>query len=110
METRPVSPQTVWHDFKEDIQRTIKKGYTNECHKMQSRANNIEKDIKINMCSPNLDKSEAIREEIAFLTDKLNHLQRKITKDQKDNLCAQLSHHGEKPGGIWTRINKETKP
>jgi ribonuclease HI len=31
-------------------------------------------------------------------------------KERKDDLRAQIAHHGEKLGGIWSAINKEKKP
>ena len=44
------------------------------------------------------------------MMSKLKHLQKKIMRDQKDIMRAQIAHHGEKPSRIWTAINKEKKP
>ena len=37
-------------------------------------------------------------------------MQRKMVKDQRNETKAHIAHHGEKPGGIWSAINKEKKP
>jgi len=60
--------------------------------------------------SKEIDENNRLREEITFLTNELNHLQKKAMKDQKETTRAQIAHHGEKPGRIWTAINKEKKP
>ena len=47
---------------------------------------------------------------MAFLTSKLNHPQKKTIQNQKDTIRAQIARHGEKPGGIWSVINRQKKP
>ena len=110
IDERLESLQAVWESFKMDIQKTTKKEYVNENHKMRSKIKNLEKDIETNTCTPDLEENEAFREEIAFLMNELSHLQWKIINDQRDVFHVQLAHYGEKPGGIWSIINQAPKP
>jgi len=57
-----------------------------------------------------IDNNKNAREEIVLLTSEVAHLQKKSTKEQKEQTRAQIAHHGEKTGRIWTAINKKKKP
>src|SRR5580698_6622901 len=71
---------------------------------------NLEKDIKMITEDPNFDHDNRLRTEEAYLENKLAHLLKITTQNQKADTKAKLATHGEKLGGIWTAINKEKKP
>ena len=52
-----------------------------------------------------LTNEEHSREEMAFLTEELRYLKNKLVREHKLNVRAEITHHGEKPGGIWKMIN-----
>ena len=51
-----------------------------------------------------------LRTSKAFIASKLNHLEKIRANAQKDSLKAKLTHHSEKPGGIWSKLEKVKQP
>jgi hypothetical protein len=60
----------------------MKKEYHNKYHRINTRINKLEQDIKAKL--DNVDNNERGREEIAHLKSKLSHLLKKVAKDQKE--------------------------
>ena len=110
VELRQNNPQTLWKDFKTEIKTMAKKELKKETHKIKNRMHLLEKDIASVTNNPDIDENENLRTEIAYLTSELTHLQKKTAQENRERTRAQIAHHGEKPGGIWTIINKEKKP
>ena len=46
----------------------------------------------------------------AFLADELEHLEKVRAHQHRNIFKARLTDHGEKLGGIWTSLSKESKP
>jgi len=109
-ENRTKNPQLIWNNFKAEIRKTTKKEHRRDDYKIQLKIKHLEKDISAITNNAEIDENEWLREEIAFLTNKLNHLNKKVLKEQKESMRAKIAHHGENPGGIWKAINKEKKP
>lgn len=110
VERRTKNLQMVWSDFKTKIQKATKKEHRRDNYRIKSKIRDLEKDIKTITDEKEIDEDDWFREEIAFLTNELAHLNKKLMKDQRETMRAQLAHHGERPGGIWTAINKQKKP
>ena len=104
------NPQTMWESFKKEIVSLTKATMKETFHKINSRVLAIEKDLQLLYDSPEINTSEATRTNAAFLMSELEHLAKVKTKDQRNNLRADLELQGERPGGIWSAINKEKKP
>ncbi|KAF8494913.1 hypothetical protein F5888DRAFT_1635839 [Russula emetica] len=107
---RQDSPQILWKEFKSEIRTTAKKETRNDNHKIHTRIRLLEKDIKSAIDNQEIDENENIWTEIAYLTSQLTQMQRKVIKEQREEMRANIVNHGEKPGGIWSVINKEKKP
>jgi ribonuclease HI/exonuclease III len=105
-----MNPQRLWQSFKDDIRMIAKRMAKETHHKINSRVNKLEQDIKSIASNPNLDTDDNLKTNEAFLANELAHLEKKLAKQRKDNLAAELTAHGEKLGGIWSAINKEKKP
>lgn len=88
IERRTKNPQKVWSDFKTEIRQTTKKEHQRDNHKIRSKIKNLEKDIKAITNNNEIDKNKRLREEIAFLTSELDHLQKKVVRDQKETMRA----------------------
>ena len=110
IDQRQEDPQIIWKNFKTDITTIAKKELKNEKQKTHTKLRRLEEDIKSITNNPEIDENEKLRTEIAFLTNELTHIQKKIVREQKENMRAQIAHHGERPGGIWSAINKEKRP
>lgn len=110
IEQRYESPQIIWKEFKNEIRATTKKEARKEKYKITTKIRLLEGDIKSVMNNPEVDENENLRTEIAFLTSQLNQMQKKVMKEQCDEMKAKIAHQRERPRGIWSAINKEKKP
>jgi Reverse transcriptase (RNA-dependent DNA polymerase) len=45
-----------------------------------------------------------------YLTNKLEHLEKKKAQSRRTTLSAELANHGERPGGVWSAMSREKKP
>ena len=104
------NPQTLWEEFKTDIQR-IAKNHTNKSRlKATSMIKRLEEDLKTIKEHPNYDTNDKLRTEEAYLENKLSHIIKVAARNRKADLRAELANRGERLGGIWSAINKEKKP
>jgi hypothetical protein len=104
------NPQTLWNAYKEDIAKLAKDTARKSYHKLNSRIEAIEKDLRALRTSPDYDANKEARTNAAFLSSELEHLAKVKVKNQRNRLCANLANHGERLGGIWSSISKEKKP
>jgi exonuclease III len=104
------NPQLLWRDFKSDISKTAKL-LTKESHlRVNSRINALTKDLKEIAANPNLDTDDSLRTSEAMLANELTHLERINARKQKEILHARIADHGERLGGIWSAMSKDSKP
>lgn len=104
------NPQLLWRAFKQDI-TTIAKALTKESsHKINSRINTLEKDRKELTAHPEFDTNDGLRSSEAIIAHEITHLTQVNSQTEKEILHAKLANHGERLGGIWSAISKESKP
>lgn len=102
--------QTLWEEFKTDIQKIVK-SHTNKIkHKTALMIKNLERDIRKMTKNANFDNNDKLRTEEAYLENKLSHMIKVLAQNQKTEMRVNLANHGKKLGGIWTAINKDKKP
>jgi hypothetical protein len=101
--------QTLWHKFKNDIKVIAKEVTAESYHKINSRINAITKDLKELDTHPDFDTNDQLRSTEAWLEKEIIHLHNSNTRTQKDTLHAKIADHGEKLGGIWSAISKDSK-
>jgi ribonuclease HI/exonuclease III len=104
------NPQTLWKKFKDDIVVIAKKITAASYHKIHSRSKAIEKDLQTTRSDPDFDTNDELRTHEAFLASELAHLERVKAKNQRKLTRARLSNHGEKLGGCWSALSKDSKP
>ena len=102
--------QTLWHKFKNDIQMMAKELTAISRYKINSKINAIKNDIKELNAHPDFDTNEQLRSTEAWLGEELAHLHNVNARAQKETLHAKIAEHGEKLGGIWSAISKDSKP
>ena len=102
--------QLLWRDFKLDITSIAKKSTKESYHKITSRSRAIMKDLDELAANPEFDTNENLRSSEAYLAYELSHLRSVNAQTDKDTLHAKLANHGEKLGGIWSAISKDSKP
>jgi ribonuclease HI/exonuclease III len=104
------NPQTQWETFKEAIQKTVRKEAKEIHHKITSRIQTLEKDIKNINKNPESNIRDDLRAEEAFLNNQLKQLKKKRINARSDLMSAKLTNHGEKLGGMWSALGKEKRP
>lgn len=104
------NPQTLWKSCKTDMTNLAKKELRNSYHKLGSQIKAIEKDHQQLLANPNLDLDEETCMNVAFLSNKLEHLEKIKAKNQRNKMKANLANQGENLGGRWSALSKEKKP
>ena len=104
------NPQLLWHEYKRDIAAIAKSHTRNSYHKIGSRIKRLEMDRKSLTDNPNFQEDSAMILHEAFLTSELEHLERVKARQRRDVFRARLTDHGEKLGGVWSALSKESKP
>jgi len=102
--------QTLWNKCKKDFATIAKKHMRNSHHKLSSRIECLEKDRKQLTEHPDFEESNDMRVREAFLANKLEHLEKVKARQHRDLFKARMTDHGEKLGGIWSSLSKESKP
>ena len=102
--------QTLWHKFKNDIKMMAKENTAIARYKINSKITAIENDIKELDAHPDFDTNEELRSTEAWLGHELAHLHNINARTQRETLHAKIADHGERLGGIWSTISKESKP
>ncbi|KAI0273036.1 hypothetical protein BGY98DRAFT_936483 [Russula aff. rugulosa BPL654] len=104
------NPQTLWEDYKIDLQKIAKSKADKFHYKATSRIKRLDQDRKELLDDPNFEYDDDIRAREAFLASEIKHVTSAHTNKGKEDLHAKILHHGEKLGSIWSTINKEKKP
>jgi ribonuclease HI/exonuclease III len=104
------NPQTLWRNFKCDISAFAKAFTTESSHKINSRIRTLTKDQKELTTHPDFDSNDNLRSSEAIIAHEIAHLTQASGQMQKETLHAKLAAHGERLGGIWSAISKESKP
>jgi len=104
------NPQLLWNECKKDFSIIAKKHVRSSYHKISSRIEHLEKDRKQLTEHPDFDESNDMRTREAFLANELEHLEKVQARQHRDLFKARMTDHGEKLGGIWSSLSKESKP
>jgi len=104
------NPQLLWETFKDEIKKIAQSQNKKAYHKMTSKIQNMEKDRAAIAALPDLDDRDDLHTEEAFLASEITHLKKAQTNLSRDTFKVKLTHHGKKPGGIWSKLGKERRP
>jgi len=102
--------QLLWETFKSEIKKITINQNKKTYHKITSKICSLEKDQAILSAHPDFDIQDDLRTSEAFIASELKHLEKVRANAQKDSLKAKLTHHGKKPGGIWSKLGKVKCP
>ena len=105
-----INPQLLWKQYKEVIKNSAKQHSKETFYKTTSRIASLQKDLRKVTQIHNFNTDETLGATEAILANELEHLKRRLARDKKDNLRAEIAIHGEKLGGIWSKLSKENKP
>ena len=104
------TPQTLWATFKKDIAKIAKKHCAQSRGKTAAKIRKIEGDMEKLKNNAEIDTNNEIRANEAYLANELKHLEHIRARDNKDDLRAIITNHGEVLGGVWSAMNKDRKP
>jgi hypothetical protein len=103
-------PQSLWDNFKVDIKEIARTEADKSKYKAAQKIKNLEKDRKEITADPTFDQNENARAQEIYLASEIKHLKRKDAQGKREDTKANIIHHGEKLGGIWSAISKDRKP
>lgn len=104
------NPQSLWENYKKDIQRTAKESAKKSKYKVASRLKKLEKYRQELTNNPNFDFSKNLRTSENFIAQEIKHLLKVDARNNREDLRATIALHREKIGGIWSAMNKDKKP
>ena len=115
LEREPVNrntrnPQSLWENFKTNIKKITRDEANKSKYKAAQRIKNLEKDRKETIADPTFDQNENACAQEIYLASEIKHLKRKDAQGKREDTKANVIHHGEKLGGIWSAVSKERKP
>jgi hypothetical protein len=100
------NPQLLWESFKSEIKKIAISQNKKTYHRVTSKICNLEKDKTTLTTHPDFDIRDDLKTSEALIASELNHLEKVRAKSQRETLKAKLTHHREKPGGIWSKLGK----
>jgi len=102
--------QLLWESFKSEIKKIAISQNKKTYHRITSKIRNLEKDKTTLTAHPDFDIRDDLKMSKALIVSELNHLEKVRAKSQQETLKAKLTHHREKPGGIWSKLGKIKRP
>jgi exonuclease III len=105
-----LNPQTEWEDFKIKICQEAKKTSKEHMHKINTRIQQLENDIKLTLRNDSIDTNKDTRSQKAWLESEINHLEKKQFKNLQLHSKAKWNTAGETISKYWCKINTPKKP
>lgn len=105
-----INPQSIWEDFKNDLQKIAKRNANKSHYKATNRIKKLEHDRDAVRDDPNFEYDENVRLKESYLTSEIQHLISTKNTENREDIHATIANHEEKLGSIWSAINKEKKP
>jgi hypothetical protein len=104
------NPQTLWSRFKKTITKHAKKTTREAHHRRNTEINNLNKDRERILQDNTLDNDPKLQWEEALLANRITHLERQNSLNQRERLKAKIAFNGEKLGSTWAKLYKQKKP
>jgi exonuclease III len=102
--------QTLWLQFKNDITNLAKFTTCIAFHKRNSKINNLNHDRENILQNDEFNENPKLQWEEALLANRIAHLERLNSVNQRAKLATKITLHGEKLGTTWANILKAKPP
>ena len=103
------NPQLLWSECKKDFGLIAKKYMRESYHKISTCIDLLKKDRKQLTMLPDFDADNDLRTREAILANELDHLRKVKAHQRRDLFKAWLTDHGEKLGGVWSRLSAKPR-
>jgi ribonuclease HI/exonuclease III len=104
------TPQTLWANFKKELTKHAKQATRTAHHRRNTAITNLNKDRERLLQDDTFNASPRLQWEEALLANKIAHLERLNSLNQRAKLRAKIMIGGEKLGSAWANLNKQKKP
>jgi hypothetical protein len=104
------NPQTVWEEFKVQIQQIAKITAKEHLNKIRIRTKQLEEDLRKTTANNNIDTNKSTRRQKAWIKSEISHLENKRFKKAQLYSQAKWAEQGETISKYWSKINKSKKP
>ena len=102
--------QTLWKSFKQEI-TTLAKDETKKAHyKHLTTLRNLHRDCKVILDNPEFEMNTQLSQQEALIADRMAHLEKVNSYNNRARLKVKITHHRERLGGIWSNLNKTKNP
>ncbi|KAG0707130.1 Endonuclease/exonuclease/phosphatase [Suillus ampliporus] len=105
--TEESNPQTIWQDFKTNINKIAKDTAKTHLHKIHQRIRTLSKDLHKLANVNDINTSENTRLNEIILEKEIQHLQKKNFRKMTLKAQAQWASHGETISRYWKRALAE---
>ena len=105
-----MNPQTLWHNFKKEITKTMEKDAKKPHYKCITKLKKLKKDRRETLGRPDIDENVEAQWHEAILANEMSHLEKLISYNNRERVKAKISLHGEKLGGTWSNMSKSKRP
>ena len=79
-------------------------------YKSLKRIENLKKDREEILERPEIEEDTNLQWHEAILADQIKYMERVISLNNQERVKAKISLHGEKLGGLWSKLSKSKKP
>jgi hypothetical protein len=104
------NPQALWSNFKYTTVKWAELVIKNTRYKQAMKLKNLKKDRKDTLDHLNFAMDQDLQWNKALLMNKIEYLEKKNSKDNRNITRAKILLHGEKLGSMWTTLSKTRKP
>ena len=104
------NPQILWWNFKVDIAKWVNYEAKVKHYKSLKRIENLKKDREEILERPEIEEDTNLQWHEAILADQIEYMERVISLNNRERVKAKISLHGEKLGGLWSKLSKSKKP
>ena len=104
------NPQTLWWNFKVDIAKWANYEVKIKHYKSLTRIKNLKKDREEILERPDLEENTEMQWHEAILADQIEYMEKVVSLNNRERMKAKIALHGEKLGGLWSKLSKTKKP
>jgi exonuclease III len=101
--------QSLWKTFKSEISEMAKKEAKKSHYRRLTTLRNLQKDRKTLLDNPTFETDEQLKWQEALIANRIEHLERVNSHNNRARLKAKIALHSEKLGGVWSDLNKVKK-
>lgn len=110
MRDNDTNPQVLWSNFKKELKRKMEKEEKKPHYRCLTKLKNLKKDRVETLKRQDIDRNEESQWHEAIIANEIEHLEKLISYNNREQVKTKIALHGEKLGGTWSNMSKARKP